>query len=184
MNARRAVGVRRITVGAPPGVTVPDTPVIGRNAANPVSDVALFLIGLRINRLTSLADGLRVMASMLRLLRDLRDDRDSGYRGHRILFGPTPREVMVLQYWASGEHLLAFATDPRHRHREAWREFEQMVRSSAGGIGLWHEIYRVPRSGISTFYRDIPPTGLAAVTGLVAKGPRGEGSARHGSEPT
>lgn len=184
MSARRAVGVRRLTVGGPPGVTVSERPMLGRNAANPVSDIALFLIGLRINRLTSLRSGLRVMTSMLRLLRDLRDDHDSGYRGHRILFGPTPREVMVLQYWASGEQLVAFATDPRHRHREAWREFEQMVRSSAGGIGLWHEIYRVPRSGISTFYRDIPPIGLAAVTGLVAKGPRGEASARRGSAPT
>lgn len=163
---------------------MPDAPVLGRHAANPDSDIALFLIGLRVNRLTSLRNGLRVVTSMLRLLGDLRDDHDSGYRGHRILFGPTPREVMVLQYWASGEQLLAFATDPRHRHRAAWRDFEQMVRSSAGGIGLWHEIYRVPRDGISSFYRDIPPVGLAAITGLVAKGPRGGDSARSRSEPT
>ncbi|WBB78420.1 DUF4188 domain-containing protein [Micromonospora sp. WMMD882] len=173
MRARRRVDAFRRTVSGPPGTRASDAPAPGRHAADPDSDIALFLIGLRINRLRSLRGGLRVVTSMLRLLDDLHDDHDSGYRGHRILFGPTPREMTVLQYWASREQLLAFATDPGHRHRAAWREFERMVRSSAGGVGLWHEIYRVPRDGISSFYLDVPPLGLAAVTGLTPRGPGG-----------
>ncbi|MEU9887717.1 DUF4188 domain-containing protein [Sphaerisporangium sp. NPDC051011] len=165
------VNMYRLTVAGPPGTPRETTPVNGRHAAGTDGDVTLFLIGLRLNRWRSIGAGLRVVRAMLRLLAGLQGDHESGYRGHRILFGPSPREVMVLQYWAGEDRLRAFATDPGHRHREAWRMFEQMARSG-DGVGLWHEIYRVPPGGASSFYRDTPPVGLAAVAGLTPK-PRG-----------
>ncbi len=72
----------------------------------------------------------------------------------------------MVQYWRSFADLERFARDQDDPHLEPWRRFNRPVGANRD-VGIWHETYRVPTNRLETIYGNMPPTGLAAATGVV-----------------
>jgi hypothetical protein len=125
------------------------------------ADLAVFLIGMRINRFHRPDAWGPVLAAMAGMVRELAEDPGSGYLGSRMTFGW--RGGQLVQYWRSSEDLIRYAEDRDARHRPAWAAFNRRARRFPGAVGIWHETYEVARA--ESIYVDLPPTGLAAATG-------------------
>lgn len=134
----------------------------GRYAADLDADErVVFLIGTRINRLRAVRDWAPVMAAMPRMLRELLAEPDLGLLGARTYL--SGRVVLVVQYWASSDHLQRFATRRDLTHLPAWREFNRRTAGN-GAVGIFHETYRVTPGSYESVYGDMPIFGLAAAT--------------------
>ncbi|GAA1826239.1 DUF4188 domain-containing protein [Microlunatus capsulatus] len=136
-------------------------------------ELVVFLIGMRFNKPWRPDLWLPVFAAMPKMLAELSRDRESGLLGFRVLLGsggPT-----VVQYWSSAEKLYAYAAQPDAEHRPAWSAFNRRARAVPGAVGIWHETYVVERA--ESVYVATPPMGLAAATGSVPVGRRGETAA-------
>jgi hypothetical protein len=127
-------------------------------------DFVLFLIGMRINKLWKIWQWGRVARAMPRMLIELSKQPELGllhYRGH---FGL--RNVMVVQYWRSFEHLEAYARNANAEHLPAWRDFNKAIGSN-GDVGIWHETYAIGPGRYESVYNNMPAFGLGAAGRLV-----------------
>lgn len=147
----------------------------GRWSADAGSDgKVLFLIGMRINQLWRLWAWLPVFVAMPRMLIELQKNRQLGLVG-------TPRTMMsgrmfvVWQYWESFEKLNAYARSTDSAHLPAWRAFNRRIRDN-GTVGIFHETIELSDDRVETVYGNMPVIGLAAVTGSVPAGKRGQTS--------
>lgn len=122
------------------------------------NEIALFLVGVRVNKLWRPWQWLPVMRMIRPLLREAAAHAGGGLLGYRIQFA-WPREVVVVQYWRNVDELLGFTDHPLHR--DAWRDFYRLA-SVAGAVGLWHELYAVPAGRYEAIYGIVPPVGLAS----------------------
>jgi hypothetical protein len=129
------------------------------------SEPVVFLIGMRINHPLRPWTWLPLITAMGRMIAELMRDPELG-----LLAAPrtflSGRLIQVQQYWASSEHLERYARAADRQHLPAWRRFNAKVRDS-GAVGIYHEIYRVTPSSITTMYVNVPPLGLAAATSAV-----------------
>ncbi|WP_206503897.1 DUF4188 domain-containing protein [Streptomyces chrestomyceticus] len=153
-----------------------DKVVPGRVVADADGEVVVFMVGMRINKLRAVRSWLPVLLAMPRLLKELAREPGAGMLGHQVLNGG-PRVFTVVQYWESREKLYAYAADPDRGHRPAWAAFNRRARSGGAEVGIWHETYVVPAGAYSTTYSAMPPTGLGAAYGVVARGRSGALSA-------
>ncbi|MDX2703883.1 DUF4188 domain-containing protein [Streptomyces sp. PA03-6a] len=145
----------------------------GRNTAAAEGGIVVFHIGIRINRFRAVRNWFPAFASMPRMLRELSQDKDSGLLGYKVLYGG-PRDFYVVQYWASKEQLLAYAYEQDKQHRPAWAAFNRRARNSKGDVGIWHETFIVPAGSYESIYVNMPAYGLAAATGVIPVGRRGD----------
>lgn len=153
------------------------SPVLeGRMTAAAEGEVTLFLIGMRINRWTSLRSWWPLYQAMPRMLRELSRERERGLLGYRLLWGG-PRLIYLVQYWASPERLMAYASAPDGEHRPAWAAFNRRLRAGHGRVGFWHETYAVPAGAYESVYVNMPAFGLAAASGAIPVERRGERAA-------
>lgn len=140
----------------------------GRFTADPGREsLTVFLIGMRANRWWKVGSVAKVAAAMPRMLGHLANNPASGMLGVEQWFG---RTTVLLSYWESPEHLRKFAADRESPHLEPWRRFMKEL-SGSGDVGVWHETYQVPASGIETVYNGMPLFGLAKATTQVPIGP-------------
>jgi hypothetical protein len=137
-------------------------------------DLAVFLIGMRVNRLRRVDQWLPTAMAMPKMLAELYRNQaaaargeaeDLGFRGARSLVGG--RGTTVIQYWRSVEDIYRYASAPDHEHRPAWAAFNARAREARGAVGIWHETYAVPAGGHESVYVGCPPMGLAAATSWV-----------------
>jgi len=147
-------------------------------------EIAVFLIGMRFNRLWKVHKWLPVVRAMRPMIRELSARPELGFRGAHVWFG---RTVLMLQYWRSIEDLLRYARDPAAAHLPAWAAFNRAV-GSGGDVGIWHETYRVSPGSFECVYVNMPAFGLArATTSVPAAGPlagaRGRLNAGHAVAP-
>ncbi|MEV6594166.1 DUF4188 domain-containing protein [Streptomyces acidicola] len=156
---------------------MPEKVVPGRNTAAAEGDVVVFHIGLRINRLLAFSSWLPAFMSMPRMLRELSQEKSSGLLGYKVLYGGL-REFYVVQYWTDKERLLAYAHQQDKEHRPAWTAFNRRARTGKGHVGIWHETFIVPAGSYESVYDDMPAYGLAAATGVVPVGRRGDTAAQ------
>ena len=133
-----------------------------RQSAKIDGDFVVFLIGMRINKLRAVRQWFSVAREMVPMLKELRADPSRGLLGVKTFFNG--RNIMMVQYWRSMEHLLRYARDPEAHHWPAWKRFYQRAYES-GAVGIWHETYAV--SGYETIYGNMPPFGLGAAAELV-----------------
>ncbi|MCP2260469.1 protein of unknown function (DUF4188) [Streptoalloteichus tenebrarius] len=126
----------------------------------PEDGVTVFLIGMRVNRPLRVDRWWPVFRAMPRMLRHLAEHPEAGLLGWRPWFG---RTTLLLTYWRSVEHLLAFAGDQAAPHAPAWRDFNRRV-GADGTVGVWHETYQVRRGSAEAVYVNMPPFGMAAAT--------------------
>jgi hypothetical protein len=134
----------------------------GQYAATPDGEIALILLGLRVNRWWKVGSWLPPLMAMSRLIRELADRPDSG-----LLAPPrsywSGRNFLVVQYWRSVEALGTYARDGSLGHLAAWRGFNRTGAGTAD-VGLYHETYSVPASSMESLYANMPPSGLAQAT--------------------
>jgi hypothetical protein len=69
--------------------------------------------------------------------------------------------------------LAAYARANDRVHLPAWRAFNQKVRDN-GSVGIFHETIVLSDANVETVYGNMPAFGLAAVTGAVPAGRRGQ----------
>lgn len=141
-------------------------------------DVVVFLIGMRVNRWWKPWQWLRTPVAMSRMLRELAQHPELGMLGSEAYFG---RTTLMVSYWKSMEHLLAYATLRTAEHLPAWRAFNRTVGTN-GDVGIWHETYRARAGDYESVYLNMPAFGLGKATGLrEALGPRVSAAGRLGA---
>ncbi|MDO5618600.1 DUF4188 domain-containing protein [Kocuria sp.] len=155
-------------------------------------DVVVFQIGMTVKKLHRPDLWGPVALAMTRMQAELRERtaqaergeaEDLGFLGAVNLLGA--KGPWCVQYWRSVEQLYAYASDPEHRHLPAWRQFNQSARRHPGAVGVWHETYVVPASGVETIYAEGALVGLGAAAGTVPVAKRGLRAAeRLGTAPT
>jgi hypothetical protein len=104
------------------------------------------------------------------MLKDQEADPSTGLLSTRFMFGF--RNIGVLQHWRSTEDLHAYAHGTGRLHIAAWRRFNARIGTS-GDVGIWHETYAVPATGMEFVFVNMPAYGLG-VAGMLfpAKGSR------------
>ncbi len=145
----------------------------GRYSADVGADgKVLFLIGMRINQLWRFWKWLPVFVAMPRMLIELQKNSSLGLVGKPRTY-LSGRTVLVWQYWASFEQLEAYSKSQAAQHLPAWRSFNRKVRDN-GSVGIFHETIVLSDATVETVYGNMPAFGLAAVTGAVPAGRRGQ----------
>lgn len=150
--------------------------VTERVCAEVEGEVVVFLIGMRINKLWKVWKWVPVVVAMPRMLKELAAHPELGMLSARPLFGL--RNLSVLQYWKSAEHLQAYARASNQTHLPAWQAFNRTI-GTDGDVGIWHETYVVPQGHAESVYVNMPRYGLGlAGTLFPAKGQRATASKR------
>ncbi len=137
----------------------------GRYTAQSGEPFAVFLIGMRINRLFALRSWMRVAAAMPAMLKELKRDPSLGLLHFEVFL--YWRGVGVIQYWRSFEHLHAYAHARNAAHLPAWAEFNRRIGSN-GKVGIWHETYTVTPGNYECVYANMPRFGLGAASNHVS----------------
>lgn len=125
----------------------------------------VFLIGMRINAFWQVHKWLPVFLAMPRMLAELEEQEESGLLGYRTRWGI--RNVEVIQYWRSFDHLRDYAREPDAEHLPAWSDFNRDI-GGDGSVGIWHETYVVDPDRYEAVYRNMPSYGLAEATQTVS----------------
>ncbi|MFC7375024.1 MULTISPECIES: DUF4188 domain-containing protein [unclassified Brachybacterium] len=146
----------------------------------PIGGVVVFNIGMTIHKPWRPDLWLPVAAEMPRMLAELQRNRaasergeaeDLGFLSAENLLGP--KGPWVVQYWKSVEHLYQYARMTSRAHMPAWERFNAAARKNPGAVGIWHEAFEVPASGIETFYGNGAEVGLAKAAGSAPLASRG-----------
>jgi hypothetical protein len=147
-----------------------------RVCAEVEGEFVVFLIGMRINRLWKIWKWLPVVIAMPKMLRELAERPELGLLSARGHFGL--RNLMVVQYWRSAEHLQAYAHASNKAHLPAWQAFNRQI-GTGGDVGIWHETYVVSEDHAESVYMNMPRYGLGlAGTVFPAKGHRANAAKR------
>jgi fumigallin biosynthesis monooxygenase-like protein len=127
--------------------------------------VVVFLIGARVNELFAVRRWWPVVSAMPRMLRELQQEPSLGLLG--VTATVQGRGSLMVQYWRDLDSLLAYAHDPDHAHRPAWRDFNRHARNAGGAVGIWHETFVVPPGGHESVYVNMPEQGLPHALGAL-----------------
>ena len=154
-----------------------------RVSAELPGEFVVFLIGMRINNPLLLHKWLPVAAAMPRMIRELSRQPELGLLHAESWFS---RTVLMVQYWRSMEHLLAYAADREAEHLPAWKAFNRSVGTN-GAVGIWHETYGVSPGRFESVYVNMPRFGLGKAGSVVpasghrisARGRLGANAAEH-----
>ena len=147
-----------------------------RVCAEPHTEIVVFLIGMRINKLWKVWRWMPVVAAMPRMLKELGVKPELGLIAAFPYFGG--RVLGVTQYWESVEKLQAYAHSRELAHQPAWQRFNERVGTS-GDVGIWHETYAIPAGNSESVYVNMPRYGLgAAAATFPAKGERANAAKR------
>ena len=124
-------------------------------------DFVVFLIGMRINHPWRVHHWLPVMRAMRSMLKELEGRPESGFLGYEA------SGLLVVQYWRSIEELMAYAQARDGRHWPAWVDFNKRVGYTNGGVGIWHETYKIAAGQYEAIYGNMPVYGLGKIGRLV-----------------
>lgn len=144
-----------------------------RVAAELPGEFVVFLIGMRINNPLLVHKWLPVAAAMPRMIQELSRQPELGLLHAESWFS---RTVLMVQYWRSMEHLLAYATNREAEHLPAWKAFNRSVGTN-GAVGIWHETYGVSPGRFESVYVNMPRFGLGKA-GVVVPASGNRSSAR------
>jgi len=142
---------------------LPPSIIKGRQQAHPDKPLALFLIGMRINRLAAVNRWWPVAMAMPRMQKELAEKPEAGMLWQRNFL--SGRCTLTVQYWQSLEKLFAYAHDRESEHFPAWSAFNRRARDN-DAVGIWHESYALTPEACENIYRDMPPFGLGGAIGV------------------
>jgi len=126
-------------------------------------EFVVFLIGMRINRPLAVHKWLPVLRAMPRMLSELHRQPEHGFLHAQMWFA---RTTIMVQYWRSMDHLLAYAKSRTAEHLPAWRAFNQAI-GTDGSVGIWHETYSASAGSHESIYVNMPAFGLGRAGTLV-----------------
>ena len=154
----------------------------GRYAAHAEDSFAVFLIGMRINKLWAVHKWLPVVQAMGPMISRLYRFPEHGFLGGQTLLAWPG--VTMIQYWKSAEDLGRFAHSPAEPHLAAWRAFAKNI-GDDGSVGIWHETYVVEAGAAEAIYGNMPRVGLGSVMEHIpATDPRAKAQRRrYGEKP-
>jgi hypothetical protein len=141
-------------------------PTRGRRTVAPDRPLAVFLIGLRVNRWHRPDAWGPALAAMGPMLAELYRDPASGFLGHRTTLAT--RGPLLVQYWRSADDVMRYARAQDLGHRPAWQAFYARARRAPGAVGIWHELYDVSGGASHATYVDMPSLGLDRATAVRA----------------
>jgi hypothetical protein len=127
-----------------------------RMTATLCGEFAVFMIGMRINKPLRVDKWIPIAAAMTRMLNELYAYPELGLLHHEQWFS---RTIMMVQYWRSMEHLLAYSKSRDNAHLPAMRDFFRRV-GRDGTVGIWHETYLVRPGSYENVYANMPAFGL------------------------
>lgn len=130
-----------------------------RMSAKLDGDFVVFLIGARLNQWWRLREFKWVGDAMRAMLAELEKRPESGFLGYESWLSLRP---VLIQYWRSPEHLMAYARSKSEQHYPAWVRFNREL-SKHASVGIWHETYMVPAGRYECVYNNMPPFGLGRV---------------------
>jgi Monooxygenase af470-like len=131
----------------------------GRWMARRDEPFAIFVFGMRLNRLRGLPRFLWGLRVLRRVLGDLNAHPEHGYLAGRVY--RAGRTLIAVQYWESFDALDAWARDHRLPHRKPWQQYLREALDEEA-MGLWHETYLASPGSWEGVYLNMPPWGLAA----------------------
>ncbi len=134
--------------------------ITGRYTAQIKGDFAVFIIGMRVNKLWAIHKWLPVAQAMGPMIKELYEQPESGFMHATVHL--SWRGVTVVQYWRSFEALEHYARNSM-LHTSAWHSFNKRSRGS-GAVGIYHETYLVPEGQYECVYNNMPVIGLAGAT--------------------
>jgi len=137
-------------------------PQAGRYRADFPPGTVVFLIGMRINQFWNVPKWGPVAAAMGPMLAELGKKPELGLLGATSWIGW--RSVMVQQYWASIDQLMAYASARDAVHLPAWKRFNSRVGHQNPSVGIWHEAYVVDPKTSHIVYVHMPAFGMARAT--------------------
>jgi hypothetical protein len=140
-------------------------PLQGRMAAQIDGDFVIFLIGARINRFRDVRGWLPVVRAMPKMLRELAQHPELGLL-HAATSLEGLRDVTLVQYWRSFEHLHAYARARESEHLPAWAAYNRLLKNN-DSVGIWHETYLVRAGEYEAIYGNMPERGLGKAGRLV-----------------
>jgi hypothetical protein len=146
------------------------TAIPGRRALGPGRPLAVFLIGLRVNRWHRPDAWGPALAAMGPMLSELYRDPESGFLSHRTTL--TARGPLMVQYWRSAADVMRYARAQDRAHRPAWQAFHARARRAPGAVGIWHELYDVAAGAGHATYVDMPSLGLDRALSLPGPAPQ------------
>jgi len=127
---------------------------------------ALFLFGMRWNRLRGLPRWLWGLRVLRRVIADLEAHPERGFlAGHVYRSG---RTLVAVQYWTSFEALDAWARDHALPHRQPWQTYLREALHDPA-VGLWHETYLAGPGAWEGVYLNMPPWGLGERADVVER---------------
>lgn len=129
----------------------------GRFTAIAADSFAVFLIGMRINRLFN-PRWLPVASAMPPMIAELKRQPELGML--HVEFFLYWRGIATVQYWRSFDHLHAYAHARDAKHLPAWAVFNRRIGAN-GSVGIWHETYVVNKGQYECIYANMPRFGLA-----------------------
>ena len=130
-----------------------------RMTADVDSEIAVFLIGMRINKPWKIHKWLPVVFAMTKMIKELYANPGLGFLSQESWTG---RTTLMVQYWKSFDQLRDYAKNTNSHHLPAWRAFNEKIGSN-GDVGIWHETYLVKPGSYECIYHNMPKFGLAKV---------------------
>ena len=141
----------------------------------------VFLIGMRVNKLTTFKKWMGVAGAFPGMLKVLQQHPEKGFLGGEQFFRVWPLTTILVSYWRSFEDLEHFARSKDDPHLAAWQAFNREI-GKDGSVGIWHETYTVADNGYEAIYVNMPQFGLAKATQQVV--PVSKGRARERMQGT
>ena len=125
-------------------------------------EFVVFLIGMRINRPLLIHKWWPVAMAMPRMVKELYRQPELGFLHSEVWFS---RTIILLQYWRSTEHLIAYSKSKEATHLPAWQAFNRAI-GTDGSVGIWHETYNIAPGSYENIYVNMPPFGLGRAGNL------------------
>ncbi|CAG9622459.1 DUF4188 domain-containing protein [Sutcliffiella rhizosphaerae] len=123
-------------------------------------DIVVFVIGMRINKWWAMHKWLPVLMAMPPMIRELYMNKELGCLSMENF--SRLRTTLLIQYWQSEKHLMAYARG--QKHLKAWADFNKKVGNN-DAVGIYHETYIVPKGNYESIYGNMPKFGLGKVMG-------------------
>src|SRR5882757_1337490 len=95
-----------------------------RLAATFDGSFVVFMIGMRINNPLKIHKWWPVAIAMPRMIQELSQQPEMGFVHAEAWFG---RTTIMVQYWRSMDHLIAYARNKEAGHLPAWRAFNKAI---------------------------------------------------------
>jgi hypothetical protein len=127
----------------------------GRYTVENDSEVVVFIIGMKINKLLMFHKWVPTLKAMGPMMKELYQHKSLGFLDGEILLGW--KGITLIQYWRSFEQLEAYASGKTHS--KTWKNFYQHAYQNES-VGIFHETYQVNAEQYEAMYVNMPKHGL------------------------